>query len=219
MRLRMLCMLLLLPITLATGALSARAQAPGEAEHYVVAVKARHGENSPEYAEAINNLAELFRVTNRLGEAEPLMCRALAIDENAYGPNHSEVAINLSNLALLLKATNRLAEAEPLMHRALAIDEKAYGPDHPNVATTLNNLAALFQPPFDAGMAHALYHDLFGGIEDLIKGKSLLIAPSGPLTQLPFEALVTAEPDKALPRFKAYRSAAWLGQGPPRRQT
>ena len=67
-------------------------------------------------------------------------------------------------------------------------------------------------PPFDAALAHALYRDLFGGIEDLIQGKRLLIVPSGALTQLPFEALVTAKPDAALPRFEAYKSAAWLGQ-------
>ena len=67
-------------------------------------------------------------------------------------------------------------------------------------------------PPFDAAAAHALYRDLFGGIEDLVKGKRLLIVPSGALTQLPFEALVTAKPDKTLPRFEAYKKAAWLGQ-------
>ena len=60
--------------------------------------------------------------------------------------------------------------------------------------------------------AHALYRDLFGGIEDLIQGKRLLIVPSGALTQLPFEALVTAKPDETLPRFEAYKKAAWLGQ-------
>ena len=59
---------------------------------------------------------------------------------------------------------------------------------------------------------HALYRDLFGGIEDLIKGKRLLIVPSGALTQLPFEVLVTAKPDETLPRFEAYKKAAWLGQ-------
>ncbi len=68
------------------------------------------------------------------------------------------------------------------------------------------------QPPFDAAAAHALYRDLFGGIEDLIKDKSLLIVPSGALTQLPFEALVTEQPDASLPRFEAYKSARWLGQ-------
>ena len=36
--------------------------------------------------------------------------------------------------------------------------------------------------------------------------------PSGALTQLPFEVLVTAKPDDKLPRFEAYKKAAWLGQ-------
>ena len=45
--------------------------------------------------------------------------------------------------------------------------------------------------PFDAAAAHALYRDLFGGIEDIIKDKALIVVTSGPLTQLPFEVLVT----------------------------
>jgi hypothetical protein len=78
-------------------------------------------------------------------DAEPLMRRALAIDEASYGSDHPNVATALNNLAALLQATNRLAEAEPLMRRALAIDEASYGSDHPNVATDLNNLASLLQ--------------------------------------------------------------------------
>ena len=79
----------------------------------------------------------------RYAEAEPLMQRALEIDEASYGPDHPEVARDLNNLAMLLQATNRLGEAEPLMRRALAIAEASYGPDHPDVATDLNNLASL----------------------------------------------------------------------------
>ncbi len=56
----------------------------------------------------------LLQATNRLAEAEPLMRRALAIDEKSFGPEHPNVAIRLNNLALLLQDTNRLAEAEPL---------------------------------------------------------------------------------------------------------
>ncbi len=67
-------------------------------------------------------------------------------------------------------------------------------------------------PPFDAVQAHALYRGLFGGIEEVIKDKSLLIVPSGALTQFPFEVLVTSKLDKTLPRFEAYARAAWLGQ-------
>jgi tetratricopeptide (TPR) repeat protein/CHAT domain-containing protein len=46
--------------------------------------------------------------------------------------------------------------------------------------------------PFDLALAHALYEGLFDQIEDLIKYKQLVIVPSGPLTQLPFQVLVTA---------------------------
>lgn len=81
----------------------------------------------------------------RYAEAEPLMRRALAIDEKSYGTEHPKVATHVNNLAQLLQDTNRLSEAEPLMRRALAIDEKSYGPEHPEVATDLNNLAALLQ--------------------------------------------------------------------------
>jgi hypothetical protein len=51
----------------------------------------------------LNNLAQLLQATNRLAEAEPLMRRALAIDEASYGAEHPEVAIRLNNLALLLR--------------------------------------------------------------------------------------------------------------------
>jgi hypothetical protein len=40
-----------------------------------------------------------------LAEAEPLIRRALAIDEQSFGPDHPEVAGDLNNLALVLKAT------------------------------------------------------------------------------------------------------------------
>jgi nephrocystin-3 len=78
-------------------------------------------------------------------DAEPLMRRALTIDEQSFGEKHPRVAIDLHNLALLLQATNRLAEAEPLMRRALRIDEHSFGEKHPNVARDLNNLAQLLQ--------------------------------------------------------------------------
>ena len=90
------------------------------AQQYVAGTKARYGENAPEYATALNNLAQLLQATNRLAEAEPLMRRAIAIDETSLGPDHPNVANDLNNLAQLLQATNRLAEAEPLMRRALA---------------------------------------------------------------------------------------------------
>jgi CHAT domain-containing protein len=49
--------------------------------------------------------------------------------------------------------------------------------------------------PFDVARAHALYRGLFGQAEDLIKDKHLLLVPSGQLTQLPFQVLVTSLPN------------------------
>ncbi len=93
----------------------------------------------------MNNLGQLLDAKGLYGEAEPLMRRALTIDEASFGKDHPRVAVQLNNMALLLQNTNRLAEAEPLMRRALAIDEASLGNQHPNVAICLNNLATLLQ--------------------------------------------------------------------------
>ena len=104
----------------------------------------------------MNQLGILLLAKASYGEAEPLMKRALAIDEASYGPDHPRVAIRLNNLAQLLQTTNRLGEAEPLMRRALAIDEASYGPEHPRVAIDLNNLAQLLQTTNRLGEAEPL---------------------------------------------------------------
>jgi CHAT domain-containing protein/tetratricopeptide (TPR) repeat protein len=60
---------------------------------------------------------------------------------------------------------------------------------------------------FDHARAHRLYLALFGEVESLITGKHLLVVPSGPLTQLPFQVLVTKAPSSS-----DHRSAAWLAR-------
>jgi CHAT domain-containing protein len=66
--------------------------------------------------------------------------------------------------------------------------------------------------PFDAARAHELYKALLEPVEDMIKGKHLLVVPSGPLTSLPFHVLVTQTPKTAIPANLAeFRSIAWLG--------
>jgi len=100
------------------------------------------GKGHPNVAIALNNLAALLQATNRRGEAEPLMRRALAISEASLGKNHPTVANRLNNLARLLQAANRFGEAEPLMRRALAIFlafQRDTGHGHPHRdAVTVN---------------------------------------------------------------------------------
>jgi len=107
-------------------------------------------------ARTSNNLAHLLQRTNRLGEAEPLMRRALEICEITFGEQHPTVAICLNKLASLLHDTNRIGEAEPLVRRALQIDEAAFGHRHPSVAICLNNLAQLLQRTNRLGEAEPL---------------------------------------------------------------
>jgi CHAT domain-containing protein len=66
--------------------------------------------------------------------------------------------------------------------------------------------------PFDPARAHALYKGLFGEVEDLIKGKHILVVPSGPLTQLPFHVLVTTKPETVTPNLSDYRKIAWFAR-------
>jgi hypothetical protein len=45
------------------------------------------GPEHPNIAAGLNNLALLLQTMNRLAEAEPLMRRALALDEKSYSPS------------------------------------------------------------------------------------------------------------------------------------
>ena len=65
---------------------------------------------------------------------------------------------------------------------------------------------------FDLEASHELYTQLLGPVDELIKGKKMLmVVPAGVLTALPFHLLVTEKPVAAKPdNLDAYRDAAWL---------
>ena len=91
------------------------------------------------------SLAQVLIGKAEFAEAEALLRRALAIDEERHGPEHPRVATDLNNLAELLRETHRLEEAEPLLRRAIEIAEKCSGPDHPSISASLNNLGLLLE--------------------------------------------------------------------------
>ena len=105
----------------------------------------------PDVARTLNNLANLYKNTQRYSDAELLfkealeICRRLsAANPSVYEPN---VARTLNNLAILYQHTRRYFDAEEMYKEVLKIyrrlsaaNPSAYEPD---VARTLNNLAAL----------------------------------------------------------------------------
>lgn len=66
----------------------------------------------------------------------------------------------------------------------------------------------------DLGLSYEIYSKLLAPLEPVFKDKThLLIVPSGPLTSLPFQVLVSKQPDilkPSLGQLGTYRDAHWL---------
>ncbi len=69
--------------------------------------------------------------------------------------------------------------------------------------------------PFDLHRAHTLYRALFGGFEEMLRNKSLLMVPSGALASLPPQVLVTEAPTVLDGQAPNYARAAWLASRQP----
>ncbi|MEP0914159.1 tetratricopeptide repeat protein, partial [Leptolyngbya sp. GB1-A1] len=114
-------------------------------EELVEIRKQRWGEEHPDVANSLNNLAYLYESQGRYGEAEPLYQQALQQLQQLLGPEHPQIASSLNNLAALYKAQGRYGEAEPLLQQALQLRQQLLGPEHPQIASSLNNLALLYK--------------------------------------------------------------------------
>lgn len=101
------------------------------------------GEEHPDVADSLNNLAVLYAVQGLYGKAEPLYERALEIWQKAFGESHIRVAYALDNLASLYLDQGLYGKAEPLYERALVIRKQVLGEGHPDVADSLRNLGRL----------------------------------------------------------------------------
>ncbi|MGE0205772.1 MAG: tetratricopeptide repeat protein, partial [Hyphomicrobiaceae bacterium] len=80
------------------------------------------------------------------------------------------------------------------------------------------DIAAEKPLPFDLARAHALYKGLLGEAESLLRNpdgswKEMIVVPSGALTQLPFQVLVTAPPKARFAEMATDLAAvSWLGR-------
>eukprot|EP00976_Prorocentrum_cordatum_P081248 1184321-Prorocentrum_minimum.AAC.3 len=123
------------------------AEAVPVAQRQLELAKNAHGEEHPDVALALYDLACLYQDMGKYDDALPLFERSLAIYEKVHhGEEHPAVALALYNLACLYQDMGKYDDALPLFKRSLAIHEKVHhGEDHPAVATSLNNLAVLYK--------------------------------------------------------------------------
>ena len=57
------------------------------------------GEDHPDYATSLNNLAVLYQAMGDYARAEPLLRQAMEIRKQALGEDHPDYATSLNNLA------------------------------------------------------------------------------------------------------------------------
>ena len=118
-----------------------------------------HGQQSPQTATALNNLAGTLRSLALYVQAEPLYREALEINRASLGDRHPAVATGFSNLASLLQAMGRYDQAEPLYRQALETGRAMLGDRHSAIAIRLNNLASLLQATRRYDEAEPLYRE------------------------------------------------------------
>ncbi|HEX2524957.1 MAG TPA: tetratricopeptide repeat protein [Geminicoccus sp.] len=116
----------------------------------------RNGDDSPELALDLNNLAEALRRAGQLPEAEKLLRRAYAIDQKQGEAGSAAAAATLNNLGLVLAAKGDQAGALNAHRAALAAAENSQGKDHPDTARAAYNLALAEAAAGDLEVAQAL---------------------------------------------------------------
>jgi CHAT domain-containing protein len=115
------------------------------------------GEDHPDYAMSLYNLAAQYDALAEHAKAERLYRRSLKIRETRQGKDHPDVAHCLNNLAMLHQAQGLYARAERLFQHSLQIRETRLGKDHPDVARSLNNLAGLYAAQGQYARAEPLF--------------------------------------------------------------
>lgn len=99
----------------------------------------------PNVALRLNNLALLYIKQGQQSKAEPLLMRALAINENTIDPGHrSEAVTILNNLASYHSSRGEIDPAMLLFYMAMFIEESAHG-RQTGAAMIANNIAGVFR--------------------------------------------------------------------------
>ncbi|MGE0200162.1 MAG: tetratricopeptide repeat protein [Candidatus Melainabacteria bacterium] len=124
------------------------AQAEKQYQYAVAAgetMSGKKGAGTSKLGQALNNLAEIYRIQGRYAEAEPLYLRAIQVKEKALGNTHPSLATSYNGLADLYRAQGRFTQAEPMYLSALKINEHPLRANQRQVANTLTSLADMYR--------------------------------------------------------------------------
>ncbi|MFP5272146.1 tetratricopeptide repeat protein [Coleofasciculus sp.] len=104
----------------------------------------RLGENHPDVAASLDNLANLYSFQGWYEKAKPLFLQALELRKRLLGENHADVATSLHGLAKLYMAQQYYDQAEPLFLQALKLKQCLLGKNNLNIAAIFDDMAVLY---------------------------------------------------------------------------
>jgi tetratricopeptide (TPR) repeat protein/CHAT domain-containing protein len=105
-------------------------------------------DSSGDHRLLVNCLGTESSLREELGfylEAETLMRRVVALEEETYGVGHLETMVPYNNLSGILIELGRHEEAAAVLLKAMEINQAHFEPTHPLYATQMANLASVYQ--------------------------------------------------------------------------
>ena len=121
--------------------------------------RALYGEEHPEVAASLRNLAFLEMTRNDFESAEAHYRQALALRRRLQPFEPAPTGEILNDLAVLHLSHEDFTVAEELFHEALDLRRTHLDTDHPDIAETLNNLAALHYHRGELAIAEELMRE------------------------------------------------------------
>jgi serine/threonine protein kinase/tetratricopeptide (TPR) repeat protein len=100
--------------------------------------------NWAEMAEDLMGLGILYGQRNAYAQAESLMKRSIAVQEQHLGPDDSNISSSLNNLGGIYSLMGHYADALPLYERVRKTYERTLDPLHPNLAAVYSNLGETY---------------------------------------------------------------------------
>jgi serine/threonine protein kinase/Flp pilus assembly protein TadD len=115
------------------------------------------GENSPQYARSLREMAGVLVKRGRTADALTMLEQSLDIETSRVPPDPRSLSLAEARLGLALLAAGEAKEAEQHTRRALELTETVAGDQRGQIAGLCNNLAKCVRVRGDAREAEALY--------------------------------------------------------------
>jgi len=121
------------------------------------------GGEHPDTLTTMHELASLYRVQAKFGQAEPLFLKILKVRRRVLGEEHPDTLDIMSDLAELQRSQGKYDQAEPLFTKVLEVVSRVQGKDHPDALASMSNLGSLYVDEGKYAQAEPLLTKALGG--------------------------------------------------------